>query len=171
MAYLALLRRFWWAIPILGLSIALMVTRGTLADAKRQVAAERSAHVGTIKNYMLAASQREASDLKNVVRVGGEATAISERTTDEYEKRIAALRADFAERVRRATGSYPGGPGGTNLPGLSNASIGTDESTCEAKLPGRDALIASEQAEQLVALQAWVKRVAQIDVNGPVNPN
>lgn len=33
---LALLKRFWWAIPIFVLAIALLITRGTLAEVKAE---------------------------------------------------------------------------------------------------------------------------------------
>jgi hypothetical protein len=42
-AIFALLRRFWPALPIVGLAIALLITRGTLADRTATLKAERAA--------------------------------------------------------------------------------------------------------------------------------
>jgi hypothetical protein len=163
---IALLKRFWWAIPILALSIALLATRATLADAKRDLQAEQTAHQQTIQNYRTAAAERKAADLANVQRVKAEGDAISRETIDDYQKRIDALRASFAERVRIATAGDTGSAAGTDMSGLSDAAGQTDAAACKAGLPERDALIASEQAEQLIALQAWVAKVAAIDTNG-----
>lgn len=128
--------------------------------------AEQVAHTQTVENYRAAAAQRKASDLQNVQRVGTEAVTIDKDTLDDYQKRLAALRADFAERVRRATAANSGSASGAHLPGVSLAAAGTDEAARQAQFPAQDALIASEQAEQLIALQAWNRRVAAIDVNG-----
>lgn len=47
-AGLALLRRFWWAVPIIGLLAALHFTRETLADRTATLTAERSAWTAEI---------------------------------------------------------------------------------------------------------------------------
>ncbi len=39
----ALLRRFWWAVPMIGLLVALHLTRSTLADRTATLQAERAA--------------------------------------------------------------------------------------------------------------------------------
>jgi len=39
----AILRRFWWAMPIIGLLVALHFTRATLADRTATLNAERAA--------------------------------------------------------------------------------------------------------------------------------
>lgn len=47
-AALNLLRRFWWALPMLALGAALLATRATLADRTTTLAAERSAWTAAI---------------------------------------------------------------------------------------------------------------------------
>ena len=42
-AGLALLRRFWWAVPMIGLLAGLLVTRETLADRTATLKVERAA--------------------------------------------------------------------------------------------------------------------------------
>jgi hypothetical protein len=44
----ALLRRFWWAVPIVGLCIALWITRGKLDDRTATLKAERAAWTAEI---------------------------------------------------------------------------------------------------------------------------
>jgi hypothetical protein len=41
-AALALLKRFWWSVPIALLTVALIVTRGTLADARADLKLEQA---------------------------------------------------------------------------------------------------------------------------------
>jgi len=47
-AGLALLRRFWWAVPMIGLIVALHFTRETLADRTATLKAERAAWTAEI---------------------------------------------------------------------------------------------------------------------------
>lgn len=135
-------------------------------DARADAQSARNALAATEANYRAAAARRKADDLANVQRVAAEQGLISKETTDEYEARIAALRTDFAERVRIATGTHSGGSGGAHLPSTAATPSGADETACETKLPAQDALIASEQAEQLIALQGWARRVSTIDMKG-----
>ena len=162
----ALLRRFWPVVAVAVLVAALLATRASLGAARADLRAEKAAHAETAANYRAAAEARKASDIANVQRVSGEATTISAEVTNDYEKRLASLRADFAERVRRATATHSGSAAGADLPVVPAAAGRTDETACDPKLPPREALIASEQAEQLVALQALVRRWAQVNVNG-----
>ncbi len=126
----------------------------------------QAAFAKTVLDYHAAAIQRKASDLANVERVEVAGSAISEDTLHAYEDRLASLRADYAERVRTATAANSRGDAGADLPGVSEAASGVDARPGEARLPPRDALTASEQAEQLIALQDWVVKVSAIDVNG-----
>lgn len=158
---------------VLGAAIALalllgwaMRLDGLRAGYKAERDAEKAAHEQTVANYRAAAEQRKASDLANVQRVAAEQSEISKEITDDYQTRIAALRADFAERVRRATQADTGGASGADMSGVPDPSRRADEATRQARLPARDALIASEQAEQLIALQAWVRAQATVDMIG-----
>lgn len=47
-AALSIARRFWWAVPMIALAIALFVTRGRLADRTATLQAERDAWTATI---------------------------------------------------------------------------------------------------------------------------
>ena len=69
---LALLRRYWWAIPIIGLAVALLITRETLADRTATLKAERSAWTSEIER---AERQRADIERQHADRIA-EATAI-----------------------------------------------------------------------------------------------
>jgi hypothetical protein len=60
----ALLRRFWWAVPMVGLAVALFVTRATLADRTATLSNERaawSAEIAKAEQLRLAAESRFAT--------------------------------------------------------------------------------------------------------------
>nr|WP_317893693.1 hypothetical protein [uncultured Sphingomonas sp.] len=66
MTALALLRRFWWALPMLALAAALLATRATLADRTATLRAERSAWTSALddaEKARLAAERRFAANL------------------------------------------------------------------------------------------------------------
>lgn len=65
-AALALLRRFWWAIPIIGLAAALLITRETLADRTATLTAERQAWTAEIER---AERQRAEIEKRNADRL------------------------------------------------------------------------------------------------------
>jgi hypothetical protein len=65
-AGLALLRRFWWALPMLALGAALLATRATLADRTATLRAERSAWTSSLddaEKARLDAERRYASNI------------------------------------------------------------------------------------------------------------
>ncbi|WP_298090464.1 hypothetical protein [uncultured Sphingomonas sp.] len=76
---LALLRRFWWAIPIIGLTLALLVTRETLADRTATLSAERQAWTAEIER---AERQRAEIEKRNADRIS--------QATATYADRLAA---------------------------------------------------------------------------------
>lgn len=75
----ALLRRFWWAVPMIGLVIALHVTRTTLADRTATLRAERAAWSAEIAK----AEQQRAAEEKRFATQ--QATALA-----SYADRLAA---------------------------------------------------------------------------------
>lgn len=75
----ALLRRFWWAVPMIGLAIALHVTRTTLADRTATLRAERAAWSAEIAK----AEQQRAAEEKRFSTQ--QATALA-----SYADRLAA---------------------------------------------------------------------------------
>lgn len=130
-------------------------------------ALERSALAGTVANYRAATEQARASDQANAERVAAEQRSINERTTNDFEARLAAARS-LAQRLRgEAAGAAAdrGAGGAAPVPGLSAASGGPAQAAGQDRLPQPDALTATEQAIQLDELIEWVKAQAAVDPN------
>lgn len=128
---------------------------------------EQTAHAGTIANYRAAAEQARAADKANADRVKAEQAAISERTTNDLETRLADARAR-ADRLRRnaQASADPGGRGSAPMPRVPDAAGQPGQAAGKGGFSDADRLIATEQAIQLDELIKWVKRQAGIDANG-----
>jgi len=126
---------------------------------------EPAALAGTVANYRAAAEAARASDAANAKRVAAEQHSINERTSNEFEARLAAARLS-AQRLRGQAASATadrGGRGAAPVPGLSAASGGPVEAAGQDGLPQSDALTATEQSIQLDELIKWVKAQAAVD--------
>ena len=160
----------------LALGVLLIIQKGETRHWKKQSAhleqlysQEQAALAGTIANYRAAAEQAHASDKANAARVAAEQRAINERTSNDFEARLAAARS-LAQRLRGQTASAAADPGdGATAPvsRLSAAPGGPSRAAGEDGLSGDDALTATEQAIQLDELIKWVKAQAAIDPNAP----
>ncbi|MGE0773538.1 MAG: hypothetical protein AB7L36_00645 [Sphingomonadaceae bacterium] len=129
-----------------------------------QLTAEQDAHQKTIDNHQQAARQAEAAQAAEIARVRTADAILNERLADDYETRLADLRARaaaLAGRVRAgspATGPGLSGaaamPGPLAAPGRAAAAApdqGLPDGACTA-MNIEERLIASEQAAQLDAL-------------------
>ena len=128
---------------------------------------EHSAFAQTVANYRAAADSARAADQANLTRVAAEQRAIDERTSNDFEARLAAARS-LAQRLRSqaASATTDPGPGRESpMPGLSAAAGGPPQAASKDGLPQSDRLIATEQAIQLDELIKWVKAQAVIDPN------
>ena len=133
------------------------------------LSAEKAAHAATAGNYRAAAERARADDAANAARVRARQAAINERTTNDYENRIAAARA-AARGMRRdaeTAAADPGDRGAAPVPGLSAAAQGPAQTAGDDGLPRSRRLIATEQAIQLDELIKWVRRQAKVEVNAP----
>jgi hypothetical protein len=128
----ALLRRFWWALPMAALAIALFVTRATLADRTATLSAERLAWTAALddaEKARLKAENRYATNLAQAATNYADGLAArqpivvrSTNTVREYAQtdagrvlcrdadRVRALDALDAE-LAEAAGSAAGGAG------------------------------------------------------------
>lgn len=179
-AFVRVAARYWkWALSglaIATLCVALWSTRGLLATSRAKEASmqlslekEKAAHRGTIANYEAAALQARLQDAANKQRVEGEQSEINKKVVASYENRIDDIRERFARLVRRAQGESEadsGGSGGAAMSGVPDASGGADEASKADKVSAQMTLAerrdAEETAEQLRALQAWVKEQGEI---------
>ena len=136
------------------------------AHYAERLSAERGAHAATVANYRAAAEQARLADAANAARVRVEQAAISERTRNDYENRIAAARA-AAGRLRgnQVAATDSGASGTAAVPGLSAAADGAAEAASESGLSQSDKLIATEQAIQLDELIRWVREQAGVEVS------
>lgn len=129
------------------------------------LASERGAHAATIANVRAAGEQARAADRANAERVQTRQATINEGSAHDFEKRLADARA-AAGRLRGpgTTGAADRGAGRAALvSGLSVAAGGADQGPGQNRLPGADALIATEQAIQLDELIKWVERQHAVD--------
>ena len=168
----SLLRRFWWAIPIIVLlaanSILFLVLNGRTADRDQwrdRAVAEEKAHQQSVANFRAATVEAQRQAQANVARVKAEQTAITERTKNDYQAQLAAVDARY-DRVRAQLAARTD-LSSTDLAPVSVASdatcrayAGTDCDTLLARLA-----VAEKQTQQLIALQGWVTAQTGINAN------
>jgi hypothetical protein len=133
---------------------------------------QQSAFAATVANYRAAADQARAADRANADRVAAEQSAINQRSTNDFEGRLAAARA-AAERLRlQSTAAADSGRGrGAQVPEIAASAGGPAQGPGQDRLPGSDALVATEQAIQLDELIKWVKAQAKVDTSGGAEPS
>ena len=158
----------------IALALLLVVQKGETRHWKKQSASfeqlyanQRSALDTTVANYRAAAAQARAADLANLQRARSEQRAISERTKDDFDARIAAARS-AAQRLRGAPASTAADPGagrGASVPGVSAASGGAPQASGEDGFPLADRELATEQAIQLDELIKWVRQQHAVPVD------
>lgn len=159
----------------IALAVLLVIQKGETHHWRKQSGqfeqlyrGEQAAFAGTVANYRAAAEQARASDAANIERVAAEQRAINERTTHDYQARLAAART-LAQRLRLEAASAPADPGAraaTPVPDLSITAGRPAQAAGQDRLPDSDALIATDQAIQLDELIKWVRRQAAVPQNG-----
>lgn len=174
------------ALALIPLAIGLVVAKIETRHWKKQSGQfeqlyhnEQTAHAVTVANYRAAADAARQADKANVARVSGEQRLINERTSDDFEKRLADARsrAGRLSAEHAKTAANPGARGTAPVPGLPAAPGGAPQTAGEDGLSGSslevgDALTATEQAIQLDELIKWAIRQHAVNVNSarPSNP-
>jgi hypothetical protein len=171
----------WQGIVGIGISLALAVLlvaqKAATTHWRKQSASfeqlyhqDQAAFAATVANTRAAAEQARAADEANATRVAAEQRLIDERTTNDFEARIAAARAD-AQRLRLAarTAADTRARRSPSMPGIPAAAHGLAQATDQDELPRSDALTATEQAIQLDELIKWVERQAAVRSNPAPN--
>jgi hypothetical protein len=159
----------------LALAIMLLIQKAETSHWKKQSASferlyrdEQAAFTTTIANYRAAADQARADDQANAKRVAAEQASINQRTANDYETRLAAVRAD-AQRLREQAASAaadPGAGGNASMPGLPAAAGGAAQAAGQDRLSLDERELATEQAIQLDELIKWLRAQAAVDPNG-----
>jgi hypothetical protein len=127
----------------------------------------QSALATTVASYRVAADAARRADQANASRIAAAQRTINERTSNDYQARLAAARA-AAQRVHRAAqpaAADPRAGGDAPVPGLAAAPGGAAQAAAQDRLSRSDALTATEQAIQLDELIKWVKAQADVDPN------
>ena len=167
----SLLRRFWWAIPIVVLlaanAILFLTLNARTADRdewRDRAVAEEEAHQQSVENFRVATAEAQRQAQANVVRVKAEQAAITERTKNDYQARLADVDARY-DRVRAQLAAR------TDLSSTDVAPVSiASDATCRAYGGGScdDLLaklaIAERQAWNLVALRQWLTDQAAVKV-------
>lgn len=125
--------------------------------------AEQSARAETIANYRAAAEAARKADLAHAGRVAAEQRAISERTEDDLQARLAAARAR-AHRLQldpRSAAAQRGGRAAV-VPAAGQAPRAAGRAAEKDRFSVADRLLATEQAIQLDELIKWVNRQAAL---------
>lgn len=157
----------------LALAVLLVIQKSETRHWKEQSARfeqryqqDQAAFATTVANYRTAADQARAADRMNAERVTAEQRSINERTSHDFETRLADARV-AAERLRLTaqTAANSGARGGASVPGLPAAAGSAAQAAGQDQLSPADALTATEQAIQLDELIRWVKQQRGIDPN------
>lgn len=151
-------------------TIALLVACAWLWRANNglhdSLKAERAAHAETIAVFKKAQADAEAVQAHNLARVAKAQKDVTDETLDDYNRRVADLRARYKRLLEQGNRSASGNP---DLPAVPNATSGTDAAAQQDGLSSADALTASEQALQLDALITWVARQAKVKTSPEEN--
>ena len=106
-------KRVWWAIPIAGLFVLLLLAR---ADARHNLKGwqgEKAAHALDLAQFKAASAKAIADNIADVRAKESDAATIVEDKQHDLEAQLADARrlsADYARRMRAgATGADPGG--------------------------------------------------------------
>jgi len=161
----------WWReglIAALVVIVALLAMKVEVRTAERDsartgLAAEQQAHQQTVANARAATAEAQRQAAANVKRVQADQAAITERTVNDYQARLADVDARY-ERVRTALAAR------TDLRSSDAAPVSlASEATCRAYGGGScDGLlaklrIAERQAWNLIVLRRWVAEQSQVD--------
>jgi hypothetical protein len=103
----------------------------------------------------------QAADAAHAREVETRQNIASQESSHDYQAELARVRADYAERLRRAAtrGTDQGSRGKPSVPGVATGAGGPVAAPSQNGLPSEDALIATEQALQLKAIQDWARKV------------
>ncbi|MFL6758468.1 hypothetical protein [Sphingomonas sp.] len=155
------------------LAILLLVQKAETRHWRKQSASfdqlyrqEQSAFATTVANARAAADQARAADQANNRRVAADQRTINERTENDLEARLAAVRTRAERlRVQPEAATNPRNGRNASMPALSAAAGGAAEAADQGRLSAGDALTATEQAIQLDELIKWVQAQAAVDNN------
>jgi len=159
-----------WKLLLGGLAVGLLGVMLMFAKAgerhwHKEADQTKQALADTVANYRAASDEATRLAAANVARVKSEQTAITERTLDAYQTKLADSASRY-DRLRAQASGYLSRPSEAGLPD-------TRETTCRAVAgAGCDAIpsllkAAQDNTDKLVSLQAWVAAQSAVSVNQP----
>jgi len=151
--------------------VALSAERRKADGLAAELAEERASFAAFQAEVKARTEAARAADAAHAAAVEQAQDHISEETLHDLEARLGALRARYdALRLHAGTAAADSGGGGAAaMPGLPDAAGSADGAARKDRLPAdgglaaEDALIASEQALRLKALQDWVQAQAEVE--------
>lgn len=149
---------------IAALSTALALTRGKLADARKDLRVEKSRHETDLANFKAAQAKANADWQAEIARVQTE----NRRKNDEADRRVDAARTDYAARVMRlptAPRADPGLSSSREVPGAGVPARADGPGGDTVLLARSDAMICATNTARLEAAHDWaVEMVNQAKV-------
>lgn len=130
---------------------------------------EQAAHKLTVTNYRIKAEEARKADADHKAKVEADQITVTERTTNEYEARIAAANAQYRrlQQSANAAAGHPSGAGTAPVSIVSGRTTGPDGAAAQGQLSAPDALTATEQAIQLDELIKWVGDQGKVNRQQP----
>lgn len=166
MPYGSLILRYWrealFSAVVIPLAFGFWL-RGERLDAEKAAhKLTKAAFEQQVSDYRTAYQTAVAEAQAAARKVEADQERITHEVSADYQARLADVRARYSRLLAEAKADTRDA-GAPDLPGISPASGGPDGSTAYCGLPAERALIATEQALQLMALQAWVRRQAGVE--------
>lgn len=160
------LKAWWKEVAVVAVVLPLAFgfwLRGQRIDTlEARLSAERARYEQQASDYR-AAYQTAVANAHAAARfVEVQQERITHEVSADYQARLADVRARYSRLLAEAKADTRD-TGAPDLPGVSPASGGPDGSPAYCGLPAERALIATEQALQLLALQAWVRGQAGVE--------
>lgn len=158
----SLLKRFWWSIPIVALTVALVITRSTLASTKTDLALTIASYENFQARVSAGTAQAKADDALHALDVQTQHTTLNQEVTHAYQDKLTDLGKRYdALRVQLAAEADSSGGGGS---AMSGAVAGPRCALTASQEDGLLEILRDAEAEtlKLVALQQAASEQAEV---------
>lgn len=160
-AALGLVKRFWWAIPILGLVIALFITRHTLERRTEALEGCKTVHAQFVTDVKAKTELARLSDAAHAARVERDQNQVAMETDNEIRHRINAAVA--AVRVRNGPQADPSGSRGADMSSAPISPGSPSGASASAIVPADDLTICATNTVLSEGWQSWWKQVQAVE--------
>lgn len=164
------------ALALLGMCVSMalwifglpLIGGGLLAKLDRITALNASnveSHRATKRFYRAAMEQAQRLEQARLARVAAEQERINDRAQEDYDRRLAALRARYDSLRAQGRASAAGAAGGEQVPALPYPAFGPDAAAGTDGLSLAERYECSATAIQLDELISWVEDQSKVKVN------